>query len=322
MYSRIPLRCAVALFCAVLAGCDSELVIQGVNAGNSGSPVVQADSATVNSTNSVSETTAATTGNPDSNVIVPVTDDTSSVSESAVSGVFYPGDITDLILVTGQSNALGAGTAFDADLDRSDSRVFAYTDTGWQIADLHQVWDLNWHPRNHPTTDPSNNFGFHFAKMLAERRPQKVVGIILVTAPGAAISHWDYGGEFNQKIRQKVVAAINDLPGKSSIDGILWHQGESDWESTDYYKNKLNEVINNFRTEPWFSANKPFICGETVIAPVNQLLMALNSDGDDYTGCVSAAGLPTFQDKMHFAAEGLRILGVRYATKYLQMIEQ
>ena len=319
MCFRTPLRCAIALLCTVFAGCENELVIQGVSAGNSVSPVVQADSATVNSAN----TDTSTTSNSGSVVVVPeAAGDGGDMSESETPGVFYPADITDLILVTGQSNALGAETAFDADLDRPDSRVFAYTNTGWQVADLHQVWDLNWHPGNHPSTDPSNNFGFHFAKKLAERRPQKVVGFILLTAPGEAISHWDYGGDFNQKIRQRVVAAINDLPGRSSIDGILWHQGESDWESTDYYKNKLNEVINNFRSEPWFSADKPFICGETVTAPLNELLMALNSDGDKNTGCVSAAGLPTFLDKMHFAAEGLRILGERYSAKYLQMIEQ
>ncbi len=48
-------------------------------------------------------------------------------------------DITDLILITGQSNALGAGTSYDYTIDTPDNRVFAYTSDGWQMADLHQI---------------------------------------------------------------------------------------------------------------------------------------------------------------------------------------
>ncbi len=240
----------------------------------------------------------------------------------AASSGSLPENITDLILVTGQSNALGADTTFDAARDTVNDRVFAFTDQGWQVADLHQIWDLNWHPRNDPETDPSNNFAFHFGKKVAERRPQKVVGFILVTAPGQGISHWDYEGEFYWKIRNKVTDAINQLPNKAAVDGILWHQGETDWTANDYYRNKLRDLINNFRSESWFATDKPFICGETVEAPVNSILMALNNDGDQHTGCVAADGLSTILDELHFSAEGLRILGTRYATKYLQMTEQ
>ena len=251
----------------------------------------------------------------DESIVVPATVPASNSTTTS-------DEITDLILVTGQSNALGADTTFDATLDTPNNRVYAFTDQGWQIADLHQVWDLNWHPRNHPDTDPSNNFGFHFGKKVAERRPQKVVGFILVTAPGQGISHWDYESEFYLKIRNKVTDAINQLPNKASIDGILWHQGETDWTANDYYRNKLHNLINNFRSESWFGTDKPFICGETVEAPVNEILMALNDDGDRYTGCVAAQDLSTILDDLHFSAEGLRILGTRYATKYLQMTEQ
>ena len=67
-------------------------------------------------------------------------------------------DITDLILITGQSNALGAGTAYDYRIDGSDPRVFAFTEDGWQVATLYQIWDQGWFPRTSPDTEPSNNF--------------------------------------------------------------------------------------------------------------------------------------------------------------------
>jgi len=241
------------------------------------------------------------------------------VTESPVPGGALA--ITDLVLVTGQSNALGAETSYDPARDVPHPRAFAYTDKGWQVADLNQVWDLGWFPRNHPTEDPYNNFGFHFARTVAARRPDRVIGFVLVTAPGEGIAHWDYESSFYVKTRERVVAALNDLPSKSAIDGILWHQGETDWEETDYYRAKLSDLIRNFRGESWFSSDRPFICGETARAPVNNILMALNNDGDNWTGCVEGDDLPTFLDDYHFSAEGLRIIGTRYATKYIQMSE-
>ena len=85
------------------------------------------------------------------------------------------------MLVTGQSNALGAGTSFDEFLDAPNNHVMAFTDTGWEIANLDQIWDLNWFPRTDPGTPPSNNLGFHFAKRVADQAPGRVVGFILLT---------------------------------------------------------------------------------------------------------------------------------------------
>jgi len=52
-------------------------------------------------------------------------------------------DINHVIVVTGQSNVEASDTdnGFVADLDQPHPRVFAFTENGWQIADLHQVWD-------------------------------------------------------------------------------------------------------------------------------------------------------------------------------------
>ena len=273
------------------------------------------------------EATVVPTGNQSQ---VAEQDNNTVVGESAPAPVATPvlmssagaAAITEVVLVAGQSNALGAETSFDASLDVPHPRAFAFTEEGWRVADLNQVWDLGWHPRNFPDTDPSNNFGFHFARKTAERRPDRVIGFVLATAPGEGIDHWDYESEHYVSIRNKVVTALNELPSKATIDAILWHQGETDWADSDYYSSKLNDLIRNFRGESWFGDNRPFICGETVEAPVNNRLMALNNDGDNWTGCVSSDGVPTFLDGLHFSADGLRIIGTRYATRYLQMTEQ
>lgn len=257
--------------------------------------------------------------------------DTGQTVAPALTG---PGSITDLVLVTGQSNALGAQTTFDEELDSPVDRFYAYTENGWQLASLRQVWDLGWHPRTHIDTDPHNNFAFHFGKSVAASRSDRVVGIVLVTAPGEGISHWDQNNYFFNKIRTKALAALNALPHKSQFDGILWHQGETDWSKSgsldtelsgqeiddNYYSNKLWQLIDNFRNESWFDYNKPFICGETAQSPINARLMSLNRNSDSWTACVEGEGLATYDEaRVHFTAESLRTLGVNYAEMYLHI---
>ena len=260
-------------------------------------------------------------------------------------------DITDLILVTGQSNVRGSQTLSNTTDDSVDLRVFAYTDSDdWEVADLHQAWDVDgWHPGNGSLTDanrePYNNFAFHFAKTVVENDPSRVVGIVVASAPGEGIQHWDANSAFSQIVESKVLAALSAQGVKSKIDGILWHQGETDWQfngtsdvdATDaeradptYYPTKLNALINRYRNESWFDSDKPFICGETRQAPVNGRLMALNDDNDPWTGCVAASDLPTKEQDLqatppklgtHFNATALRQLGQRYGTKYLEMTD-
>ena len=267
---------------------------------------------------------------------------------------YTPTDITDLILVTGQSNVQGSGTQTDPLKDAVHERVFAYRldpfsqSEDWERADLRQAWDVNgWHPGNGtlqceanpatctiPPNTPYNNFAFHFAKTVAEADPDRVVGIIIASAPGEGIKHWDAGGDFQRLIDSKVSAALNAQGVKTKLDGILWHQGETDWliegtsdpdatdnerTDTDYYPRKLASLIDNFRAEQWFGEERPFICGETRAAVLNVHLRSLNMDGDDWTGCVQGSDLSTRDAQTHFDAGGLRAIGSRYGEKYLEM---
>jgi hypothetical protein len=247
-------------------------------------------------------------------------------------------DITDLVLIAGQSNTLGSGTSIDLSKDSPHPRVLAYTDEGWRVAALYQSWDQGAHPGNgDPNSNTSqyhNNFALHFGKRLIERSADTVVGIILTSQPGEGIQHWDRGNTGYQLVQQKVLAAINELPHKSSIDGLLWHQGETDWllngtsdpdvpqpAPDNYYPSKLRTLIENFRSEPWYGFNKPFICGETIRADgVNTHLRALNNDSDPYTACVAGAGLPSRSPGgAHFNASALRTIGKRYANEYYSL---
>ncbi len=246
-------------------------------------------------------------------------------------------DITDLILITGQSNTLGSNTSVDETLDAPHPRVFAYTDEGWQVAELYQTWDRGAHPGTGDRADVDkthNNFALHFGKRLTELDDDAVVGFVLVSEPGEGISHWDSGAAGMLRVQGKVLEAINSLPHKSAIDGVLWHQGETDWQlegtsdpdarqpaPIDYYPVRLTTLIQNLRLENWYSADAPFICGETIQAVgVNTHLYGLNTDDDPQTACVEGAGLPAVRDGgNHLNAEALRTLGQRYAESYIQL---
>lgn len=250
-------------------------------------------------------------------------------------------DITDLILVTGQSNVRGSNTHFDPALDVPNNQALAFNfDGNWRVADLHQAWDGSWAPGNGSLADssrePHNNFAFHFGKVVAEKDSNRVVGYVVVSAPGKGIAHWDRDGEFFQTVQNTALAALNAQGIKSSFDAILWHQGESDWQSQgtsdpeitgeqrndpNYYANKLSALIADFRAQSWMDDNAYFICGETALSPVNTVLMSLNDDNDPRTACVSSNNLTTLDQKsrVHYDAPGLRELGKRYAEMYLEL---
>jgi len=267
-----------------------------------------------------------------------------TVTPSGAAAPFTINDINHIIVVTGQSNVEASETEFDPNLDRPDQRVFAYTDEGWQVADLHQVWDENAHPGNHSLTDPNrspnNNFTFHFGKSLAKIDRQAVAGFIVLAAPGEGIANWDYESPFYRKMRAKITDALAQLPNRNTIDVMLWHQGESDsqYEGTsdpdatgfsskdspeykNYYALKLRGVIDNFRAEPWAQSDLPFICGETRVSfRVNRRLLELNEDNDPNTACIKSTDLPyrlSDPSGAHFSSAGLRELGRRYMQQYL-----
>lgn len=248
--------------------------------------------------------------------------------------VSLPSEITDLILITGQSNTLGNNTTVDYSLDSPHPRVLAYTNEGWQMAELYQHWDDGGHPGigDRSALDKiHNNFALHFGKRLAALDENIVVGIVLVAEPGMGIRNWSAGAPGMLRVEQKALTAINSLPHKSKLDGILWHQGETDWQfngtsdalakqpaANDYYPARFAAMLENLRLKNWFDRDTPFICGETIKGfGVNKHLNFLNNDDDNNTACVEAEGLPSIEKGgNHFNASALRTLGQRYADRY------
>ncbi len=269
-------------------------------------------------------------------------------------------EFTDIILITGQSNVRASGTQYDSTIDTPHPQVYAFTSSGiWEQADLHQAWDINnWQPGNgaltHADRSPYNNFALHLGKAIVAKDPSRVVGFVMASAPGRGIGHWDpdyvapipedsedsdephdaNAPNFYEQVMNKVALALAAQTSKTTIDAVIWHQGETDWliegtsdpeatqtekEHKPYYKEKLEALIDNFRSSPDIAGDAIFICGETAAAPVNARLMALNYDPDFNTSCVPASDLGT-KDGTHFNADGLRGIGLRYGNRYADMV--
>ena len=290
---------------------------------------------------------------------------------ACTGGTPSPSDITDIILATGQSNLIGPDTVVAATIDQFGKvvefqqpdlphpRVFAWNvdptnnnaGIGWKTADLTQ----SWHKTNPGAGGIAhNNLAFHFAKQVADRASTcKVIGLVMMAEGGRGIGYWDTGEDGWNQIVSQVSNALEAL-GRSSIDGIIWHQGESDWiidgscypgpecinNTPDFYAQKLysriadpdianpfgdSALIDRLRRESWFGENKPFIASETLKAPVNIHLRKLNADNDEWTGTIrgdNTSGLeinPNDPFANHYSASGLRKLGERYATEYIRM---
>ena len=129
-------------------------------------------------------------------------------------------DITDILVLTGQANAAAPQTDFDPGIDTGHDRVFAFNQDGqWRVAELNQYWDVSL-PSNFSSVEegrePYNNLAFQLGKSLAEQS-DRVVGIIMITAVGEGISHWDFNSSFYRSVRSKVTAALAQLPQLSLI---------------------------------------------------------------------------------------------------------
>jgi len=234
--------------------------------------------------------------------------------------------VTDVILTAGQSNAFANGTRFEPDIypeDRIDDRILVWTqNNGWKVANpLNQIWEHEQFPARpwDPWTS-SNSPGFQIARAIVDADPERVVAFIPTSTPGQAIHHWRYGAAPYNAIKQRVENALNDIPHKFQLDLIWWMQGESDANASDYYRNTLNELINNWRSEPWYGNDKYFIANETIRFEVNQIFQELRNNDDPYTDYSAAAGLPSIKPNgNHFNSQSYRIIGNRVQQVYLDM---
>jgi len=230
-----------------------------------------------------------------------------------------------LFLLAGQSNMAGRGVVEPED-KVANPRVLTLTKDG------------KWEPAVDPIhfdkpgsgVGPGRSFGLAVAEKLG---PDVTIGLIPCAHGGSPISSWEPGAKWYQtkgKPYDDAIARANLALKDGVLKGILWHQGESDAGKTAAtYQGKLTALIARLRKDLQ-APDVPVLLGQ--LGPFRKeaadegsrtLDTALRSVAkeDGNAAFVSAEGLTSNPDFVHFNAKSQREFGRRYAEAYLKMIE-
>ena len=251
----------------------------------------------------------------------------SKLSMASASGAELGGLPNIVVLLTGQSNSLGAGgkqEPWHPD-DQPVEGVLGWDClTGrWRPARLDD-WSLGLKPPGLQCA------GFHFARYLKRRYPGARVGVVVVGEGGQSIRRWNRKlgpADIYDASAAHVRAALADS-WTGSVCGILWSQGQGDADlDVGMYRACLRGVIDQYRGEPFCSPRTPFVSCELpgkryASGHADRQTEAhrdLDRDADSKTAAVFSANLET-SDPFHFTTESHRELGRRYFMAWAWML--
>ncbi len=217
-------------------------------------------------------------------------------------------------LLIGQSNMAGRGILSEAlPIDSSHIKILR-----------NGRWQNMFRPIN-----PDRPFsGVSLAESFAEAYTRKHncdVGLICCADGGTSLEQWQPGSLlYENAVTQAKLAARS-----STLAGILWHQGEADCAPhlNCSYKERFEVILRSLREELNLT-DVPFLVGglgdylAEHPAPnlhnypiVNEALKRIAED-NHAVGFVSAEGLTSNADMLHFNAGSLYEFGLRYFEVY------
>ena len=253
-----------------------------------------------------------------------------------------------LVLLAGQSNMSGRGYLTENDLFEIPGLTALRWDKEWIPAiDPYNYDRLNLLGLNE-SSDPFEESGLTcgnqrrcgvgpgrtFGRLLMEKFPGSEVGLIPVAVGGTAIAAWLPGGQDKHSDRHPYDDALDMARfamQSGNIQLILWHQGCIDAkERTPNYKEKVIEVINNFKRDLDLP-DVPVILGGlgTFLDPerfaardeYNELILQAAAELPN-AGFVSAEGLNHRGDNLHFDTPSQYELARRYFNEYCKLTNQ
>jgi hypothetical protein len=204
----------------------------------------------------------------------------------------------------------------------------------------------HWYPAVPPLCRPSAGLcpADHFGRTLVANLPPKVrVGVVNVSVAGSKIELFDKDNyrTYTSTAAPWMISIINAYGGNpyahlvemgklaqkdGVIKGILLHQGESNPDDKEW-PNKVKAIYDNLIKDLNLRAkDAPLLVGELVNADQNGACAAMNTiiDGLPRTvptaHVISSKGCAGRRDHLHFAPEGYRELGRRYAAEMLRLL--
>jgi len=227
-----------------------------------------------------------------------------------------PGAPLDCYLLAGQSNMAGRAPLDDSS-KLVDPKIFMLDQTG------------NWVPATDPVhfdkpavTGVGPAIAFAKAMVTTTGRP---IGLIPCAVGGSPIRVWEPDSTYLNGLHpyDDAIRRTRLALQKGNLNGILWHQGESDNnpQAAAVYLEKLTILIQRFRSE-FKTPGLPFVAGEigyfAKATPINNVIDQLPANVPN-TAVVSAKGLTDKGDATHFDTRSARELGRRYAAAMQQL---
>lgn len=228
----------------------------------------------------------------------------------------------------------------------------AFNDARFQVLAAVDFPELNrkageWHTAIPPLCRPNSGLSpaDYFGRTLVARLPAGIkVGVVNVSVAGSQIElfHQDHSGPYASTAApwmkgiiaayggspyQRLVALGRQAQQSGVIRGILLHQGESNVNDPEWPA-KVKAIYENLlRDLQLDAASVPLLAGELVSADQQGACASMNATIADLpktiptAHVVSSAGCASRPDHLHFAPEGYRELGKRYAETMLPLLE-
>ena len=215
------------------------------------------------------------------------------------------------ILMIGQSNMAGRGKLGEVE-PINNPKIKVMRNGRWQPM---------FYPVNPDRPWAGHSLAESFADEYSKAHPDVEVGLIPCADGGTPITMWAEGSIlFDHAVFMTKLAKRT-----SEVAAIIWHQGEGDCRRGDYplYEERLTAFIKAFRRAAEVE-DIPFIIGglgDFLIRRDDYELENYTHINDAMKGAaaklagvafVSAEGLESNPDNLHFSSASLRELGVRY----------
>ncbi|MCI6886978.1 MAG: sialate O-acetylesterase [Lachnospiraceae bacterium] len=191
-------------------------------------------------------------------------------------------------------------------------------------------WQVMSEPLNYDRFFAGIGLAASFAQAWRTDHPEEEIGLIPCADGGSMLDEWQPGcALFDHAVMQAKLAQRISV-----IDGILWHQGETDCPSERVicYEKKLDGIVAELRRQLELP-NVPFIVGGLgdylpecplhdyfVNAPKVTAALLHFAETHEHTLFVTAKGLTCNPDHLHFNAISQRIFGIRYYSSYVNQV--
>ena len=223
-----------------------------------------------------------------------------------------------IYLLLGQSNMAGRGEITPAFVNEGNASVLMFNkDMQWVLAK---------HPLHFDKPKAAGvGPGLAFGVKMAEAYPKQTIGLVPCAVGGTSISKWKPGAfdkDTDTHPYDDAVARIEEAMKTGIIEGVLWHQGESDTspEKAAAYLANLENLIAKIR-KVCKNPNLPVVVGELGVFKdnrkiINEMIAPLPSRVSN-TAIAKSDGLEQKGDGAHFNSASAQLLGYRFAEQML-----